>query len=208
MKREGGFSLVELMTVIVVLGVLLVMVLPSLSDWMVNQRIRNTADALLRGLQLARQEAVRRNQTMGFWLVSAPATSASKLDGSCALSSSSGAWVVSINDPVGKCDSSPSVTAEPFLVAKHAPGDGGGQDIAVAATQSDKSTAATSIQFSGLGRVSSGTPIARIDVTKSGGDSANYRSLCIEVSGVGLVRMCDPALTDNADPRACLAACK
>lgn len=126
MKREGGFSLIELLTVMAVLGVLLVMVFPSLNEWMVNLRIRNTADALLRGLQLARQEAVRRNQTMGFWLVSAPAANSSALTSACASSSSSSAWVVSVNDPAGKCDVLPSVTTDPFTVAKRAPGDGGG----------------------------------------------------------------------------------
>lgn len=129
MKREGGFSLIELLTVMAVLGVLLVMVFPSLNEWMVNLRIRNTADALLRGLQLARQEAVRRNQTMGFWLVSAPAANSSALTSACASSSSSSAWVVSVNDPAGKCDVLPSVTTDPFTVAKRAPGDGGGRTL-------------------------------------------------------------------------------
>jgi len=207
MKRSQGFSLIELMTVLAIFAVLLLLVTPSVASWMVNLRIRNTADAMERGLQLARQEAVRRNQNVSFWLVSAPAGDSTKLDSSCVLSNSSGSWVVSINSPAGNCDKAPSTTTAPMLVAAHAIGDGGGNDIAVVAKRADKNTDATTVTFNGLGRVANSDPIARISVNRNGSDSADFRGLCIEVSGVGAVRMCDPAVA-SSDPRACANACK
>ena len=207
MMPSRGFSLIELMTVIAVFALLVMAVSPSISTWMVNLRIRNTADALERGLQLARQEALRRNQSIQFNLVSAPTGNATALNSSCGLSATSGSWVVSAGSPVGKCEQSPSTTTAPMLVASHAIGDGANGNIAVSAKMADKTTAATTVTFNGLGRISGANPIARINVDKAGGDAANYRSLCIEVSGVGAVRMCDPAVAAG-DPRACLSACQ
>ena len=71
--RERGFTLIELMVAISVMALLLMAVSPSLRDWVVNLRIRNTASAVEQGLQLARQEAIRRNQSTGFYLVSSSA---------------------------------------------------------------------------------------------------------------------------------------
>ena len=202
--RAKGFTLVELMVVIAVMAVLLMAVSPSLSDWMVNVRIRNTASAIEQGLQLARQEAIRRNQRVGFYLVSASTADAGTLDNTCALSSTSGSWVVSVNSPAAKCAVAPSLTTDPMIVNSHPVGDGG-RGVAVVATAADKSTAATSVTFNGIGSVSNAGPVARVNVTAAT-NSSQYRSLCVEISGIGAARVCDPALA-GTDPRACRGAC-
>ena len=202
--RVRGFSLIELMMTVAVMAVLLMAVSPALSDWMVNVRIRNAASAIEQGLQRARQEAIRRNQPAGFYLVSASASDSSKLDNTCALSDSSGSWVVSLRNPAGKCGTAPSTTVDPMLVEAHAVGDGG-QGVAVTATLAGTTNPATTVTFNGLGSVANANPIARVDVAAAA-NAASHRSLCVEISGVGAARMCDPALTVG-DPRACRGAC-
>jgi type IV fimbrial biogenesis protein FimT len=52
--RQGGFSLVEIAVALAVMGMLVASALPSLGDWMVSARIRNTAESIQEGLQKAR----------------------------------------------------------------------------------------------------------------------------------------------------------
>lgn len=68
--RQRGFTLVELIVTIAVLALILFAVMPSIGTWLENTRIRNVADSLQNGLQVARGEAVRRNQNVSLWLVS------------------------------------------------------------------------------------------------------------------------------------------
>jgi type IV fimbrial biogenesis protein FimT len=66
MKKIRGFSLVEFMVVVAIMLILAVLGLPNYSIWTQNSRIRNAAEGLLNGLQLARSEAVARNTQINF----------------------------------------------------------------------------------------------------------------------------------------------
>ena len=63
-----GFTLVEMAIALLLLGVLITLALPGFNTWMANAQIRSGAAALLNGLQLARAEAVRRNDSVEFVL--------------------------------------------------------------------------------------------------------------------------------------------
>jgi type IV fimbrial biogenesis protein FimT len=65
---HSGFTLVELMIGIAVLGILVSMAMPTFQVFMQNTQIRNAADALTTGMQLARAEAIRRNKAVEFAL--------------------------------------------------------------------------------------------------------------------------------------------
>lgn len=67
-NRQAAFTLIELMITVAVLGVLLGLGVPAFRVWMQNTQVRNAADAILNGVQLARAEAVRRNQNVEFAL--------------------------------------------------------------------------------------------------------------------------------------------
>jgi len=56
-----GFSLVELLIGIAIMGILLSLAMPSFQTWLQNSQIRNAAEAIQNGLQRARAEAVGRN---------------------------------------------------------------------------------------------------------------------------------------------------
>jgi len=56
-----GFTLIELMIGIAIMSIVMALAMPSYRTWIQNTRIRNTAESILNGLQVARMEAVRRN---------------------------------------------------------------------------------------------------------------------------------------------------
>lgn len=66
--KQRGVTLIELIIGIVIVGITLALAMPSYSTWIQNTRLRNGAESVLNGLQLARAEAVRRNADVQFTL--------------------------------------------------------------------------------------------------------------------------------------------
>lgn len=201
--------MIEVAVSLSVLGILLASVAPSVSSWMGSSRVRNTAESISNGLQKARTEALRRNQTVRFSLVSL--TDPKVLDNGCQLSATGGSWVVSVSSPAGKCAQAPSTTVSPYLVDAHPVGDGG-DGVSVTATNSDGSIAATTVAFNALGQVVAGTdpltqsePIANISVVSTSAPDS-YRKLKVMISTGGRIFLCDQAVTDATDSRYCPAS--
>jgi type IV fimbrial biogenesis protein FimT len=77
-SSSGGFSLVELMVAVLILSIVLAKSVPSLMDYIRNDRIRSVTEEMRDGLHTARMEAIRRNTTVNFvpnatgWSVVAP----------------------------------------------------------------------------------------------------------------------------------------
>ncbi|MEK9802387.1 MAG: GspH/FimT family pseudopilin [Curvibacter sp.] len=61
-RRARGFTLIELMTVVVILTVLTLVAAPGLQSLISGQRARSAAHDLISDLILARSEAVKRNR--------------------------------------------------------------------------------------------------------------------------------------------------
>ncbi|HSA48159.1 MAG TPA: GspH/FimT family pseudopilin [Candidatus Competibacteraceae bacterium] len=189
LNRQAGMTLIELMIGIVVFAILLALGAPTFSRWTQNSQIRNSAEAIHNGLMLARAEAVRRNTTVRFQLVTTT-TSA------CALSATGGNWVVSLDDPAGACDAAPSDNVAPRIVQVRSAAEGS-RNAAVNAG------GVSLITFNGTGQASAA---AAINVTNpTGGACAApgpMRCMRVTVATGGQIRMCDPARAAD-DPQGC-----
>lgn len=194
--KQRGFTILEVVIAITIAGLMVMAALPSTSAWMRNTRIRTAAESISNGVQQARNEAVRRNQPVGFFLVSD--IDAVSLTDACALSSTSSGWVVGLASPAGKC-----ATDRSTFIAMRPPGDTS-NGLSVAAVDS-AAGAADAITFNGYGQITAANAIGCIRVRNAIDSSA--RALNIAVNAGGQVRMCDPAVTSSSDPRKCATGC-
>lgn len=205
--KQYGFSLIELLIGLAIVGLLLFFGLPTYQEWIQNIQIRAQADSLQNGLTLARNEAIKRNTTVRFQLVTS-------LDNACGLSTVGTNWVVSLYAVSGLCDLAPDPntlqtttgfdpTANPLIIQK---------SIASSTTTPIQINAGqASICMSSLGALTSDTDClqqtTKFDISSSQGtctaSGGTLRCMRVCVSTGGQVRMCDPAITDSTDPRYC-----
>jgi len=59
--RQGGYTLIEAMLVLAVLGVLMVMAIPNFMNMMEKRRVMAAAEAIYSDLRWARSESIKRN---------------------------------------------------------------------------------------------------------------------------------------------------
>jgi type IV fimbrial biogenesis protein FimT len=119
---------------VAVLGILIMVGLPGLTDWIQSTQVRTSADAIISGLQYARSEALRRNRSVQFTLTNA-------VDASCAASLTGTSWVVSLADPTGACGAAPSETAAPQILQKRSGLEGSPNATVTAGSRPSFSTA-------------------------------------------------------------------
>lgn len=74
------------MIAIALLALVLILGMPGYRGWMENTRIRNAAESMLNGLQVARMEAVQRNHSVKYELVTGTGwkVSCEPVDAQCA----------------------------------------------------------------------------------------------------------------------------
>jgi type IV fimbrial biogenesis protein FimT len=65
-KTQQGVTVIEAMIVVALIAIIIALGLPMTSEWMANARIRTASESMLAGVQLARAEAVRRNDLVEF----------------------------------------------------------------------------------------------------------------------------------------------
>ena len=125
MRRPAprGVTLIELAVVVALVALLLLAIIPSASTWIRNIQIRNVATSLQTGLQKARAEAMRRNTNVRFSLVRL--SDSAVMDDSCVVDDDGSSWVVSLDDPGGKCGTVVDETTAPRILDKQATGGGG-----------------------------------------------------------------------------------
>jgi len=60
-RIQQGFTLIEMMVVISILGILLAIAMPSFSEALLSSKLRSYANNLVASVHLARSEAIKRN---------------------------------------------------------------------------------------------------------------------------------------------------
>lgn len=191
---QAGVTLIELVVAVAILAIAMGAAMPSISEWLRNLAVRNAGESIRAGVERARLEALRRNTPMTFWLV---VDSAKLLSSACALSDTGPSWVVSGNDPGGRCDAAPSTTDEPRLVDKWSAADGAA-GVQVQGVDGGGASV-SSATFNSLGQLVGAGQIERIDITHS---TPGTRALRVLVPPGGSVRLCDPNVAAD-DPRRC-----
>jgi type IV fimbrial biogenesis protein FimT len=175
--NNRGFSLIELMVVIAVLGIVTAYGLPSFGTWIQDSKTRTIAESLQNGIRIARAEAVNRGRMVDFFVTSAQPTAT-------ATATTIGSnWVVKVNTPT-------QADASGYIQGAMLSGTGG--SVVVTA---DVAT----ITFNSIGRLTSSPSLVNYNIVNSKGD----RPLRVVVTSSGSVRMCDPSKNLSTAPDGC-----
>lgn len=190
MNLDKGFSLIEFMVAIVIVSLLFALAVPSYSSWIQNQQIRNAAESILNGIQIARSEAVKNNTSARLALCGLPSSSWEVLAASAVAPAPAASLA---------CGAGSNAAAGEVRVQERT-----GQEGARLAQLTVTPNGATTVTFNSMGRVvanaDGSAAITQIDVATATGD----RPMRVTIGVGGNVRMCDPSpLLAASDPRHC-----
>lgn len=197
-RRQGGFTLVELIVTVAIMAILAALATPSMIGWVRNNKIRTVSDSLQNGLRLAQAEATRRNRQIVFSLTNDKPTGS----GYTAVVNGSN-WAI---NTVTLMTEENSAFVEAGIL----------RDVGSNVTLSGPK----SICFNSLGRLvpnpSPGVTSAVCDPPPAAGYSYDIqmsdvvegdRPLRVTVALGGQLRLCDPARTlSDSQPDGCPAA--
>lgn len=97
MKHQSGFTLLELMITVSVAAILLAVGIPGLQEFVRNNRRATELNNLVSTLQVARSEAVARNQRIGICPSTAPASATATCSGNTTWETG---WIVFVDADV------------------------------------------------------------------------------------------------------------
>ena len=164
-NKSAGFSLIELIIVIVLLSLMLALAMPAYAAWVQNTRIRSAAESFVSGLQLARNEAVRRNSNVQFVI------------------GVGSAWTVQCQVVTPGCENVAPIQSR---VAKE------GSSSSVTVVASDGLTIRFDGFGRMISPVPAIGTVATFNIDNTQLSAADSRDLRVTVGSAGTIRMCDP----------------
>jgi type IV fimbrial biogenesis protein FimT len=188
---QRGFSIVELAVTITIVAILMMLGMPSFSEYINNARLGAVAQSFYAGLSQARSEAIRLNVPVEFVMTSTPI--APGIENALAPDVAGKNWVIR----------SQTVTAGPYdspAIDMKAAQEGGGATprVTILAT-------AAIVRFNGIGAATAGVGPIAIENPAAGAcvlAGGPVRCWSIVVAPGGQVRLCDPA-APVGDTRSC-----
>lgn len=188
-STQRGFSFIELMITVIVLGVLATLAIPSMTQYMENSKIHATAEVFYSSIQQARTEAIRRNSPVELIFTNQAPTAANVE--TTGVTANGPNWLV-------RAASSVADTPPTFVSGKI--GSEAGGTVVIGSN-------ATSIQFNSAGALASPTTTAVVNFSTSRANcetlGGTARCLRVTVSTGGQARLCDPVTTAANDTRKC-----
>jgi len=182
--RLRGFTLIELMIGLTILGLLLMLGLPAFNTMLANQKLRASAESVMNGLQAARSEAVKRNVLAQFVLTDdepVPGMKDTLTPSAIGLN-----WMVR----------APNAGSFDFIEGR----SGAGSTVFVASSD-------PSVTFTGFGTTTLAATATIQFTNPAGGACATgggpMRCLNVTITPGGQVKMCDPVITAVGDTRKC-----
>ena len=174
--KQLGFTLIELMVALGVLAIVLSVALPNLRVMIANTQIRSVAESVRNGLQLARAEAVKRNESVRFTL------NADK------------SWQVGCLTAIADLDGDGLADCPTVIMQKGVREGGGGSVTVVGVGQ---------VTFTSLGTTAAiAGQLLQVDFTSTN-VATGTKPLRIRLGTGGNTRMCDPSIADVNDARFC-----
>jgi type IV fimbrial biogenesis protein FimT len=199
MERQRGFSLIEMVVVVAIMGILLGLGLPSYRVYMANQKVQSVAEVFMAGVQMARGEAVKRNQRVEFILTNDDPISANVDTTNTNIAGRN--WIVRALVPVT------GVSANTFIEGKS--GAEGTGSATSAASPIAISSSVANVVFDGFGMPVGLTATATFDFANPAAGSCAgdtppgpVRCLRVRLSRGGQARLCDPSVAAT-DTRSC-----
>jgi type IV fimbrial biogenesis protein FimT len=195
-----GISIIELMVVVTIIGIMLMLAVPGIGNWISNSRVRTVAEELQNGLRLAQAEAVNRNRTVAYVRTAAtPARNA-------APSATGSNWYVQVL-PINAVEGATTAFQNDAYVQ--------GGTFSAQSGANVTGTDTTVVCFNSVGRVvnvtaaDTGLGVACVAPTAADNPTdfaialpASDRAMRVELFLGGRVRMCDP-LAATGQPNAC-----
>lgn len=186
LRRQGGFTLIELVVTLVVMVVLALLAAPQMRLYMANSRILSTAEAFYGMVQMARAEAIRRNVPVELVMTDQAALPASA--GTESLVVTGPNWIL-------RQPADPAVVGSTALYIDGFSGDATGVIVATGASHT--------ISFNAQGALATGGVVNFTHASEACQPTGSIRCLRVSVAAGGEVRLCDPQATANNDTRRC-----
>jgi len=197
-SNSRGFTLVELMVVIAIVGILVLLGAPEFGVWQANSQIRSVAEAFQNDLRAAQAEAVKRNRRVALVLTNAGVSDNTNF----AAANPARNWAVITLPLTGSAEESSFISSY----------------IQNAGSNTLITGGVGAICFNSVGRLTGSAEIARagnvvcaideisydFDISRSNLSTDNrLRPLRLQVRLGGQIRLCDPSLSG---PAGCIAA--
>ena len=189
--RAGGFSLIEMMVAIAIMGVLMAIAIPSFQEYLVNSRVRAAAENFVAAMSVAKAEAASKNANVELLLSTAAPADVATADPEDGVAG----WMIRLADKTT------------YLDGQQLAQDGQSR---VAITSDDPSVTFTPLGGTTLGAIPLAINTFMFSSPNDGtcvhvGASGKVRCLAAQVSATGRVKLCDPQTTleNTDDPRAC-----